>query len=120
MISGVFMPTNISLFIILGSKYGFKFRSPAEFAFHAKWLCEGCPVDEGRHLCGCKYCGENVNQGEISRRWFGLTPSDRHNVRNNKHFGKASKRQSKKEQKVVFKDYTVLATVDRVSCLIIY
>ncbi|EIN11838.1 hypothetical protein PUNSTDRAFT_119065 [Punctularia strigosozonata HHB-11173 SS5] len=44
-----------------------RFRSPAEFFFHAKWLAEGKPTtSSGRTTCQCTYCDNTRTQGEIS------------------------------------------------------
>lgn len=71
-----------------------KFRSPAEFLFHAKWLLLGMPTPEtvpqeekhdeelwGKPLpeevndrCMCKYCGK-TKQKYISENFTIYTPS---------------------------------------------
>lgn len=55
---------------LYGSKYVNRFRSPAEFYFHAKWIDHGCPINsKGKRLCGCAYCDKTRNQKEISELW---------------------------------------------------
>jgi len=62
---------------LYGSTHVKVFRSPAEFAFHLKWLLSGRPVmhvgGRSRPICKCKYCDPSAKQSELSRVWFNYT-----------------------------------------------
>jgi hypothetical protein len=61
-----------------GSKTASRFRSPAEFFFHAKWLADGMPVtSSGASECECTYCDRSRTQGEISTVYSNYTKSKR-------------------------------------------
>lgn len=79
---------------------------------HAKWLCQGCPHDEGKTLCECKYCGDNVKQSDISHRWSNFNPNTQKQKmlqKGKKDSGKENYKQAKGESGTIgFKDYTVL------------
>jgi len=58
-------------YYLYGSKHVKAFRSPAEFAFHGKWLMDGEPLKaNGRPDCECCYCS-NRPQKAITKELRG-------------------------------------------------
>lgn len=53
-----------------GSSYAHEFRTPYEFAIHARWLAAGAPMKEaGEPNCVCRYCGPYTQSALLEHFW---------------------------------------------------
>ncbi|KAI0706818.1 hypothetical protein C8T65DRAFT_223197 [Cerioporus squamosus] len=99
---------------LLGSRYIDRFRSPAEFFLHMKWILEGMPMKgPGQPDCQCCYCDGSRPQGEISQAFGVYHPHRRDRGGGDgkgggKDGGKGTKARSPTSTTIPFKDYTKL------------
>ncbi|RPD68611.1 hypothetical protein L226DRAFT_540516 [Lentinus tigrinus ALCF2SS1-7] len=97
---------------LYGSRYVDRFRSPAEFFLHMRWILEGMPLKpNGRPDCKCCYCDGSRTQGEISHELGVYTPHRKdHGGGDGKGGGKDGGKGTKPRAPILttipFKDYT--------------
>ncbi|PIL36199.1 hypothetical protein GSI_01860 [Ganoderma sinense ZZ0214-1] len=86
-----------------GSRFVNKFRSPAEFCHHLKWLLHGQPTKaNGKPACDCRYCDGSRSQAEISQGFGAYHKRDHHGGGRSRGGGRTRAQES---PIVVYKDY---------------
>lgn len=98
-----------------GSRFGMKFRTPAEFVLHAKWLAFDAPRDGDTRLCACRYCSQN-KQTVITKYLKdkrGSAASEPSHSRSVASRSTKRRRAGEPEKEISYKDYTLLFDAKR-------